>query len=98
VVRRIGEFRLPVELEVEFADGTRERSAWSGQERYKVYTWPGRKVRAARLDPDRKLTLEARRLDNHRATSDADRGDGLSGKIGDLGESVGLALLGGLAL
>ena len=48
---------------VEFADGTRERSAWSGQERYKVFSWPGRRVRAARIDPDRKLTLEARRLD-----------------------------------
>ena len=98
VVRRIGEFRVPVELEVEFADGTRERSAWSGQERYKIVTYPGRRVRAARLDPDRKLTLEARRLDNHRATSEADRRDGISGPVGDLGEAVDLALLGGLAL
>lgn len=98
VVRRIGEFRVPIELAVEFADGTAERTTWSGQERYKVYSWPGRKIRAAHVDPDRKLTLEARRLDNHRATSDADRDDGLSREIGDLGESVGLALLGGLAL
>lgn len=98
VIHRLGEFRVPVELEVEFADGTRERSAWSGQERYKVFSWPGRRVRAARIDPDRKLTLEARRLDNHRATSDADRSDGLSAPIGDLGEALDLALLGGLTL
>ncbi|MBL8974685.1 MAG: hypothetical protein JNK56_29085, partial [Myxococcales bacterium] len=65
---------------------------------YKVFSWPGRRVRAARIDPDRKLTLEARRLDNHRATSDADRSDGLSAPIGDLGEALDLALLGGLTL
>ncbi len=98
VVRRIGEFRVPVELLVEFADGSQERSTWSGQERYRVYAWPGRRIRAARLDPDHKLTLEAQRLDNHRATGDAARSDGLSGPIGDLAETIDLALLGGLTL
>ncbi|MBK9755613.1 MAG: M1 family metallopeptidase [Nannocystis sp.] len=98
VIHRSGEFRLPVELEVEFVDGTRERSTWAGQDRYKIYTWPGRRVRAARIDPDHKLSLESRRLDNHRAATDAARSDGLSRPVGDLAEAASLALLGGLSL
>jgi hypothetical protein len=98
VTRRNGEFRVPVVLEVEFADGARERVRWDGQPRYRVWTWPGRRVRAAHLDPDGELLLEARRLDNHRAAPDAGRDDGLSGPVGDLAEELALATLGGLAL
>jgi hypothetical protein len=98
VVHRLGEFRLPVELEVEFSDGTVERSAWDGQARYQIYTWPGKRLRRARLDPDGKLMLEAKRVNNHRAASEAAIADGLSKPVGDLAEATSLALLGGLAL
>lgn len=98
VAHRVGEFRVPVELEVEFSDGTRERQLWDGQDRYQIFTWPGRRLRAARLDPDNKLLLEARRLDNHRAAPEFAPADGLSRPVGDLGEALTLTLLGGLSL
>jgi len=98
VVRRIGEFRLPVEVEFEFGDGTRERRVWSGRDRYHIFTWPGRRVRSARIDPDNKLLLEARRLDNHRGAPDSAPPNGLSRPVGDLAEAAALALMGGLIL
>jgi len=98
VVHRAGEFRVPVELLVEFNDDTSERVLWDGQDRYHVFTWPGRRVRAAQLDPDDKLLLEAHRLDNHRAAPEFAPPDGVSRPIGDLGEALTLTLLGGLSL
>jgi hypothetical protein len=98
VVHRVGEFKVPVELEVEFADDTTERILWDGQSRYEIFTWPGRRLRSARLDPDSKLLLEARRLDNHRAVPEFAPPDGLSRPVGDLGEALTLTLLGGLSL
>ncbi len=98
VVHRAGEFRIPVELEVEFSDDTIERRLWDGQGRYQIFSWPGRRLRSARLDPDNKLLLEARRLDNHRAATEVAPADGLSRPVGDLGEALTLTLLGGLSL
>ncbi len=98
VVQRVGEFRVPVELEVEFSDDTTERMLWDGQGRYQIFTWPGRRVRAARLDPDSKLLLEGHRLDNHRAAPEFAPADGLSRPVGDLGEALTLTVLGGLSL
>ncbi len=66
VVHRRGEFVVPVELEVEFVDGQRERLMWDGTGRYRVFRWPGRRVRWARVDPGRHFVLEGRRFDNTR--------------------------------
>lgn len=98
VVLRTGEFRVPVDVEFEFHDGARERVLWNGEARYHVFTFPGRRVRAARLDPDRKLLLEAHRLDNRRAVNDAAAPDGLSGPLAAVGEALALVGLGGLGL
>lgn len=98
VVIRTGEFRVPVEIEFEFNDGARERVLWDGEARYHVFTWPGRRVRVARIDPDRKLLLEAHRLDNRRATSDVAPPDGLGKPLADVGEALALVSLGGLGL
>ena len=98
VLRRIGEFRVPVEVEVEFTDGAVERTLWDGQARYHIFTWPGRRVRSARIDPENRLLLEVRRLDDHRAAPEVAPPDGLSRPVGNLGEAAALALLGGLAL
>ena len=70
----------------------------AGQGRYQIFTWPGRRLRSARLDPDSKLLLEGRRLDNHRAAPEFAPADGLSRPVGDLGEALTLTLLGGLSL
>src|SRR6185295_4587889 len=40
-VRRLGEVRMPVEVLVEFADGTTKTEAWDGRERWTRYRYQG---------------------------------------------------------
>ena len=98
VVRRQGGLRVPVELEVETEGGARERLLWDGQGRYHVFTFPGRRLRRAELDPDHKLTLEARRLDNLRYAAGEPAPPGLSAPVARSAEAVALAILGGISL
>ncbi|MEZ4384562.1 MAG: M1 family metallopeptidase [Nannocystaceae bacterium] len=97
VIRREGGMRMPIELAVEFADGGAQRLWWDGQERYHVFTWPGRRLRRAELDPDRRNLLERSRLNNLRYV-DAPADDGLSEPAADAVEIVSLAILGGMGL
>ncbi|MCP3959496.1 MAG: M1 family metallopeptidase [bacterium] len=96
VVHRAGAFEVPVEMRVEFADGGVERLIWDGRDRIEVFEWPGRRVERATLDPDHKLLLEWRRLDNTAVTASVydEEGDGLSRPLGDLAEALSLALMG----
>ncbi|MEE8522574.1 MAG: M1 family aminopeptidase, partial [Thermoanaerobaculia bacterium] len=96
VVHRPGGFMVPVELLVEFADGSEERLVWDAREPTAVFRWPGRRVQRASLDPDHQLLLEYERLDNNAFAPDADAADGLSKPVGDLAEAVHLALWGAL--
>jgi hypothetical protein len=102
VVRRRGEFRLPVELMVEFEDGTRETVVWDGQARTRVFTWPDRRIRYALLDPTRKLWLESRRLNNSRSAKASEHVDppaaGLDDLVGDAAQAAALAAMGAMAL
>ncbi|MCA9692627.1 MAG: M1 family metallopeptidase [Myxococcales bacterium] len=97
-VVREGEFRVPVVLEVEFKDGTRERKTWDGQDRYVIYTWPGRRLVSATVDPDGLLVLESNVLNNTQRVGEAKRDDGLTAPVGDAVEALELAILGGMAL
>ncbi len=58
-VRRLGEFRFPVEIEVEFEDGEKIREHWDGKELWKKYEYekPVKLVSAA-VDPDQKVPLD----------------------------------------
>ncbi len=97
VVQRRGDFRVPVELMVEFTDGTRETVTWDGRARTQIFTWPGRRVRFATLDPHRKLWLEGRRLDNTRAAddiADVPSGRGLESQLANVEEALALAAMG----
>lgn len=101
IIQRKGGFRVPVEALVEFSDGERERVVWDGQGRYGVFRWPGKRVRMAVIDPERKLWLESRRLDNVRyAYGQPDGedvpGDGLSSVLAGWSEASSLAVLGGI--
>ncbi len=98
MVRRNGGFMLPVEFEVEFEDGEVIRRWWDGRAAYRIFTWPGRRVARATVDPDRHLELESYTLNNTRYAAEQEREDGLSRPIGDLVELTELALLGGLGL
>lgn len=95
-VHRAGGFVVPVELRVELADGSVETRVWDSREPTAVFTFPGRRVDLAELDPDGKLLLEWRRLNNSAFASDLWEGDGVSEPVGDLIESLSLAILGSL--
>jgi hypothetical protein len=59
VVRRLGEARLPIELRVEFADGSVAEEHWDGQYRWARFAYPGHaKVKRAVVDPQGKLALD----------------------------------------
>ncbi|MCA9656938.1 MAG: M1 family metallopeptidase [Myxococcales bacterium] len=98
VVRREGAMRMPIDLAVEFEDGGAQRLWWDGEDRYHVFTWPGRRLRRAELDPDHRNLLEVSRLNNLRYADEAPDGDGLSEPAGDALEIVSLAILGGMGL
>jgi hypothetical protein len=58
-VRRVGDFRFPVEVEMEFADGSTVRESWDGGGAWIefVYELPVKLVRAT-VDPERKVLLD----------------------------------------
>lgn len=72
LVRRLGEVRLPVVVELSFADGRKERRTWDGEERWVRYHITGPKLVAAEVDPDEVLVLDVNRLNNSRRVA-ADR-------------------------
>ena len=95
-VHRAGAFEVPVDLRVEFADGSVERLTWDGADELRIFEWPGRQIRTAELDPDRKLLLEWRRLDNTARAPGNEEGDPLRRFLGDVAEALSLALMGSL--
>ena len=95
VIHRIGDFVVPVEVEVELNDRT-ELRVWDSEERSVVWKWPGQRVRSVHVDPANKLLLEPKKLDNLVRTSDAEEDDGLTKPLGDASEAIVLAALGGL--
>jgi hypothetical protein len=69
-VHRIGDFLLPVTLEVVFSDGSRVREQWDGQDRWKSFTYVREaKVVSAEIDPDHKLLLDLNRFNNSRTVA-----------------------------
>jgi len=66
-VRRLGEFKFPVEIEVVFANGDTVHEKWNGQGLWKkfYYTKPTRLV-SATVDPDLKIPLDVNFTNNSR--------------------------------
>ncbi len=83
LVERRGTLRLPVTVELRFADGTRLRRRWDGQARWHWFEIPHRsRLSAAVVDPDRTLALEHSLLDTGlRRTPDARPARRLAGRI-----------------
>lgn len=94
-LHRAGDLVVPVEVEVELADGTIVGRVWSGRQRVHTMVFD-QAVRRVRLDPAGKLWLETRRLDNHRFAPGVDFEDGISGPLGDVVEGTAIALLVGV--
>jgi len=58
-VLRKGEVRMPVDVQVEFADGRVVRETWDGQDRWTRFRYAGdAKVQRALVDPERKLMID----------------------------------------
>ena len=68
-IHRIGDFILPVTLEVVFSDGTRMRETWdpssSTNDRWKTFTYEQTaKIISAEIDPDHTVLLDTNRFNN----------------------------------
>lgn len=67
VVARNGEFVHPVTVEMRFEDDHVIRRTWDGDTRWARWTFTGpRKLEYAVVDPDRKLSLDANRINDSR--------------------------------
>ena len=66
-IRRLGEFRFPVEIEIVFEDGEVIRESWDGHELWKKFAYQ-RPVRlsSATVDPDKKIPLDISYTNNSR--------------------------------
>lgn len=65
VVRRKGDFILPVTVEVVFADGSRVREQWDGVDRWTRFTYlRGAKIVSAEVDPDHLIPLDVNAFNN----------------------------------
>jgi hypothetical protein len=64
-VRRNGSFVFPVNLEVGFADGSKEQAAWDGDDTWARFTWE-KPVRAlyAQIDRDQNVQLDTNSFNN----------------------------------
>jgi hypothetical protein len=64
-VRRLGEVRLPVEVQVEWSDGRVRRESWDGRDRWKRFRYRETvKVSRVVVDPERKLALDVNPANN----------------------------------
>jgi hypothetical protein len=64
-VRRLGDFKFPVEVLVTFENGENIRENWDGQDTWKKYRYTKpTKLVAASVDPDRKIPLDINYTNN----------------------------------
>ncbi len=73
-IRRLGEFKFPVEVEVVFENGEKIREKWDGKDywiKYK-YVKPAKLVKAT-VDPDQKVPLDLNWANNTRTVAEQER-------------------------
>jgi hypothetical protein len=83
LLHRKGELRIPIEVELRFADGGIKRVRWDGQRRWHWITvHHDHPIRSAAIDPHRTLALERRLLNNGlRTGKDARPARRLAGRV-----------------
>lgn len=65
VLERLGEFVHPVEVELVFEDGSRQRHLWDGREKWTlIEVVTNAKLVSAEVDPDHLMALDYNRLNN----------------------------------
>jgi hypothetical protein len=69
-IHRIGDFLLPVTLEVVFSDGSRVRERWDGNDRWKTFIYARQAtIASAEVDPDHNVILDVNRFNNSRTAA-----------------------------
>jgi hypothetical protein len=75
-IRRLGEFKLPVEVEVVFEDGEIVRESWDGQDLWKEYRYTrSARLRKATVDPGNKAAADINYLNNEKTLRQQRRED-----------------------
>lgn len=64
IVKRYGEFYIPVEILVVFEDGSKEEINWDGIKKFQIFSFENKKIKKALLDPKRKIFLDLNPLNN----------------------------------
>ncbi len=77
VVRRLGEFVWPQDIEIRYEEGTPERTTWDGSYRWTRIRETGAKLAGARVDPEERMALDINRSNNSRSRT-ADHVAGLA--------------------
>jgi hypothetical protein len=63
-VVRLGEVLLPVELQVDFADGRTVTERWDGRDRWARFRYEGARIARAMVDPGRKIAIDVNPSNN----------------------------------
>ena len=64
-VHRLGEMKLPVEIKVDFEDGSSKLEYWNGRDRAISFTYhSANRIINAEVDPERKIDLDSNFLNN----------------------------------
>ncbi len=67
VVRRIGDFTFPVEVEIVFENGEKVRDKWDGNDLWKKFKYTkASRLKYATVDPERKVVLDINYTNNSR--------------------------------
>lgn len=74
-VRRLGQFKFPVEMEATFANGEKVREAWDGQETWhKFHFLKPSKLVSATIDPENKIVLDLNFTNNSKMVEPSNLG------------------------
>ena len=74
-IRRLGEFRFPVEIEMVFENGEKIREKWDGADTWKKFEYvKPSKLASATIDPDKKIPLDLNWKNNTRTVEQPDEG------------------------
>ncbi|HZI93898.1 MAG TPA: M1 family metallopeptidase, partial [Patescibacteria group bacterium] len=66
LIRRLGEFVWPQEIELRYDQGPSSRRSWDGAYRWIRYDEDGPRLAAARIDPESKMALDVNQSNNSR--------------------------------
>ena len=69
LIRRLGEFVWPQEIELRYETGPPDRKQWDGSYRWLRIEQTGPKLISARVDPEERLALDVNRSNNSRTTT-----------------------------